>query len=273
MNEPEFTKGTMHYAQGLDIQKCTDFVLEGCCIRQPSFAEINFDPHGVTAPLQCVRECRISGGISLVDADGGIGTALVARNHFVEGGRIDGQIKCIRGWSKVAIRHNVFSDERCAVSITSRDLQSLEIRNNLLTGNDGFLFTEYVPPGSVTVCNNLRTRPGLLRLAVGAERFIHNAAARWQVGHNMYLRDPKEDSEGDPKTFFPRASSDILALPVFLSKDPANSNYLHVAADSPIGRSGVGGRVWPDYIGPFVPGPAPEEGDWFTRMRKRWAAH
>jgi len=55
----------------------------------------------------------------------------------------------------------------------------------------------------------------------------------------------------------------------FCSVDPSQPNYARIAVEGPAAKGGAGG-TWPSYIGAFPPGPAPKEGDWFTRLRKRW---
>jgi hypothetical protein len=37
----------------------------------------------------------------------------------------------------------------------------------------------------------------------------------------------------------------------------------------PLAAAGAGG-AWPAYLGALPPGPAPQEGDWFTQLRERW---
>lgn len=53
-----------------------------------------------------------------------------------------------------------------------------------------------------------------------------------------------------------------------LSLDRANRNYLRFPADCPLRLDDENGS--PRWIGALPPGPAPEEGDWFTHLLDRW---
>src|SRR4029453_15562064 len=89
------------------------------------------------------------------------------------------------------------------------------------------------------------------------------ADAGWQVGPNFVLLSPP----GPIFSLDPTQGN--LPQARFLSLDPTYPDYARIATDSPLAKSGAGG-AWPAYIGALPPGPAPKEGDWFTRVRKRW---
>jgi hypothetical protein len=90
------------------------------------------------------------------------------------------------------------------------------------------------------------------------------------VDHNGY---PRQVRQGElyllKRDIFPQAPSDVLAEPKFLSMDPLSPDYLRLPSDSPLAKGGAGGS-WPNYLGALPPGPAPKEGDWFTRLREKW---
>ena len=118
-----------------------------------------------------------------------------------------------------------------------------------------------MPTKTVTVRNNI-IRWGF-SFTIGSIK--HKDAARgWTMGHNCYLEYGK-----DPNPVTPKRSTDIEDQAEFLSLDPNHRDYLRVPPDSPLGKSAAGG-TWPSYIGAFPPGPAPQDGDWFTRLRQRW---
>jgi hypothetical protein len=52
-----------------------------------------------------------------------------------------------------------------------------------------------------------------------------------------------------------------------LSLDRADRNYLRFPADAPLLLEDEAGL--PHWIGALAPGPAPDEGDWFTRVLQR----
>ena len=90
------------------------------------------------------------------------------------------------------------------------------------------------------------------------------------MGHNCY---PRELIPGDlgwrDENVIPKAPTDIVGTPKFLSMVPSSLDYLRIVSDDSVARRGVGG-LWPNYIGAFPLGPAPREGDWLTRLRKLW---
>ena len=52
----------------------------------------------------------------------------------------------------------------------------------------------------------------------------------------------------------------------FLSDKSGEPNCFRIPTDSPLATAGAGGDL-PNYIGALPPGPAPKEGDWFTRLQ------
>jgi hypothetical protein len=108
----------------------------------------------------------------------------------------------------------------------------------------------------VTLRNNL-LRGSILFLGEVPEPERASARKNWHFDHNGFAwRDTAL-----------LAPTDVVGLPEFLSVDPTDRDYLRVPAN---GRLGAGGE-WPSYIGALPPGPAPAEGDWFTRLQERWA--
>jgi hypothetical protein len=135
----------------------------------------------------------------------------------------------------------------------------LEITNNTLVGNGEMLgFARAAPTQGFIARNNIFSI-GLHFEAVQkvADNGVRNKD--WQLDHNCYFR----------RASFSEAPSDVLDEPPFLSVDPSQPNYARIAVEGPAAKGGAGG-TWPSYIGAFPPGPAPKEGDWFTRLRSRW---
>ena len=88
------------------------------------------------------------------------------------------------------------------------------------------------------------------------------ARQKWKIGHNCYRINPAVAFD------LPRRASDWVQPEPFLSDDPKErSRYLRIAADHPLATAGAAGDL-PAYIGPFRPGPAPKEGDWFLRLQE-----
>ena len=89
---------------------------------------------------------------------------------------------------------------------------------------------------------------------------LAEATKHWQVGHNCFSTPPPKSD----KTI-PLHAKDVVKLTPFLSFDPKHADYLRTAADGPLATGGGGGNL-PGYIGPLPPGPAPKDGDWFSRL-------
>ncbi len=88
----------------------------------------------------------------------------------------------------------------------------------------------------------------------------------WKVGHNCFGTEPVQNAN-DGFELFPKQPTDLIVAGPFLSDDPAQADYLRIVADGRLATGGVGGNL-PSYIGPLPPGPAPKEGDWFTRLQE-----
>jgi len=88
------------------------------------------------------------------------------------------------------------------------------------------------------------------------------AFGTWQVRRNWFT----ETYRVDGKEFFGSERSNRTGPLPFLSTDPTNRNYLRLdATQLPKDPAGQ-----PLQFGALPPGPAPPEGDWFTRLLERW---
>jgi hypothetical protein len=226
----------------------------------------------------CVRECLLEGSLVVAAHHKGLppdparrSTAAIERNYFLGTGTdhhllvtgLTGQ-----SLANLVIRHNVFAGK------TQHDIlldrldapEALELSNNTLTSTIGIAISHSVPQGAVTIRNNLRSREGFGVLLYGAETAFPQASRGWTMDHNAYPDLLAGALEVD---VLPRPPGDLAVLPRFLTKVPQEADYLRVAADDPAATAGAGGE-WASYIGALPPGPAPKEGDWFTRLRERW---
>ncbi|HTU21870.1 MAG TPA: protein kinase [Gemmataceae bacterium] len=215
------------------------------------------DPNGQSV---IVRNCFFDSGIvDFNDLTGSAPTVLLQQNYFKNAYFSPG----VGRLQKILIRHNVF-DSPSAIWIekVKEVREVVEISNNTLVGKRdntilGLRFS--VPKRGIIARNNISdTGIGLWdeALQAGTEAFQNK---RWQIDHNCYLR----------RGALPKAPGDVVDEPRFLSLDPSQPDYLRIAADGPAAKGGAG-AAWPSYIGALPPGPAPKEGDWFTRLRQRW---
>ncbi len=122
-------------------------------------------------------------------------------------------------------------------------------------------FTEAIPRGEVVLRNNLRNGAGVACFMGNAEMFADEAERIWRVAHNAHQFAP--DRMSKPR-LLKRADSDIALRPKWLSLDVSNRDAFRLSADDPLGKAGTDGA----HIGPFPAGPAPADGDWFTRLQE-----
>ena len=163
---------------------------------------------------------------------------------------------------KVLIRQNVFArkQERAVVDMKRiGDIaEVVEIANNTVQGGN-FTVREGAPKKGIVIRNNITSRG----VSLDSEANTHRAdiLENWRIDHNSY---PRLGS-------LPAATSDVTQDAGFLSTRGNDRDYLRISADSTLATAGAGGDL-PTYVGALPPGPAPKEGDWFTRLRERWQA-
>ncbi|HEX7379048.1 MAG TPA: hypothetical protein VF278_18140, partial [Pirellulales bacterium] len=198
-----------------------------------------------------VRDCLFDYAILSI-AGVGRSTFVIERNYFRNsnvglGDRLDQAI----------VRHNVFDGEKACFWIQGlSDIgRMLEIRNN--TAATGVTVVSGAPLRGVSLRNNITGHD--VNVDEQVYKLRGEMAKNWRRDHNSYLR----------RSLFAKSPTDVTVDPAYLSLDPADRNYLRIPADGPQATGGAGGEL-PTYMGALPPGPAPKEGDWFTRLRERW---
>ena len=205
---------------------------------------------------------------------------LFQHNHFVGGSWYPLSIPGIP--REVVIRRNVFhtfDGIHCFIRAESAP-QGTEgrytiVNNYFDTVAPPIMFRHFGPelkntyrvPRSVQIQNNVfRSRaPGGQQMGIWLETEGELAVAKasWQVGHNCYLVEPQS---GPGQTMFPRQATDLIEASPIVSANPADADFLRIGRHSSLATAGAGGDL-PKYIGALPPGPAPKEGDWFTRLQ------
>jgi tetratricopeptide (TPR) repeat protein len=118
---------------------------------------------------------------------------------------------------------------------------------------------------AVTIENNIIRSESLSGFLLNPEDLkVVNGV--WKIGHNCFGAAEFQEIP-DGWAWFPKQPTDLIVAGPFLSDDPSQADYLRIAADGKLATGGVGGNL-PSYIGPLPPGPAPQEGDWFTRLQQ-----
>lgn len=207
------------------------------------------------------------------------GSSIVAERNLFREPMLEGIHIFPEQWPReLIVRHNIFQS-RQALRLGNHDAKipaaawadvPVQFMNNYVECEEYthlFAPTEEGKkpwfPQKVRIQNNIfnsRDHRGIALRAVD----LAKVKDVWQVSHNCYFFEP--GGVGGIAVFPRHPNLDIVNAAPFLSQKESDSNHLRIAADSPLAKAGVGG-AFPTYIGPLPPGPAPKEGDWYTRLR------
>lgn len=124
------------------------------------------------------------------------------------------------------------------------------------------------PKQLLPLWKNVRIQNNVFRSQTGTGIELHAddqkaVAGAWRLGHNCFSVEPRSVPDHFPA--LPRQATDVVLAGQFVSVDRQDPQYLRMAADSPLRTAGAGGDL-PAYVGALPPGPAPNGGDWFTRL-------
>ncbi len=200
-------------------------------------------------------------------------TTLIEKNQIIGWRRVGIGLDS-RTPGSVTIRHNVVLGDTLGVGVGLQWQNCgfpISITNNYFEQSGPSLSFDQFNADAIKLQGGLAL-PAQLRFE---NNIIHSAQARsislllegqevarqkWKIGHNCYRINPAAGAD------LPRHESDLVRQEPFLSDDRnERSRFLRIAADSPLATGGAGGDL-PNYLGPFPPGPAPNDGDWFTRF-------
>ncbi len=257
------------------------FILENCLIHALGDTEGeaidlgNWGPDDGREITVTVRDCVIHGALSVFTRDksshrehGLRATAVFHQNYFIGTNNSDQLSVNGRTIDQVIVRENVFAGPSTyAICFRHSNLAaSIELSNNSIMSSHGIHFIGTVPQDAVTLRNNLRLRERFMQLKSVDEPASLAAVPKWEIDHNAYLDVPAVSAT---KYDLPRRTGDFATIPLMISKVADDINFLRIQPNDPLANAGAGGD-WPTYIGALPPGPAPADGDWFTRLRERW---
>lgn len=256
------------FPEGVTVERGDGFVMENCWVQSgPKFAAVICFREGDIQRPACLRECRFDEEVAFSPGTSRGGEVLIVRNWF-EGTSRGGRLAFGRGeLSRIAVRNNIMEGGSGSCLIATQKLAELEISNNLMNSDTAISFLDFLPNGQVSIVNNLRSSAGFLTVINVPRNQLAATIPNWYRAGNCYLRDIGS-AENSQQVFVAKATDDRLGVPRFLSKTPSDRNYLRLEADDSGSHSQAGDR-WPNYVGAFSAGPAPKEGDWFIRLRKR----
>ena len=241
-----------------------DLTIEDCVFPnvstdQASQRSLNYGTGHKTAS-NVIRDCVFGGDVYAGFYGEGTST-FVLRNHFRAFTPAFGA-SCFEGRGDphtLAIRENIF-DESCARAINlgvfdgSFNLRVAIEENTVLSGAEFMRANHGVPEVPLIIRDNLIASPQGILLASGAENSRALAEERIVRAGNCYFQ---ASTHPDGLAI---SASDILAQPTFLSRAPAAADYARLQQD----------EANPIWSGALPPGPAPLQGDWFTRLQERW---
>jgi hypothetical protein len=221
-----------------------------------------------------VRDCEfLSGGIHAYSYQESPLTAsvIIYRNLFA--GEFIGRSYAVNvnpNWQAIWIRENVFAGDRPANLLRLNGGEpptgrKVHILNNTFLHADEAILVAYAPPyDGVLLENNLFAAPAFNFQTPGMRT---KAIASWQLRNNWFAQ-PRDLAEDDLRTL---GDTNLIGPLNFLSTDESHRDFLRLPATSPAATGGAGGDQ-PTYLGALPPGPAPPDGDWFTRLMERWKA-
>ncbi len=197
-----------------------------------------------------IRNCIFLGSVTLVPRGRGV-ACLVQNNWFIDGPAV---VRAGITENAVVLQRNVFHGRGVVLN------DAAGVRQSYIQG--------------CTVCENPLLNPGsvyphlylwrnlIAAPLVPAGHTTSTVVDEWSVGENLIW--PRIDAGSAVGAF---GIGTIVEEPQWLSLDPHDHrNYMRVSNPSVVlNRDGR-----QEYIGALPPGPAPPEGDWFTRLLERW---
>jgi hypothetical protein len=208
------------------------------------------------AAVSIQRSIFWGSGIALLNCDSGCSSAF-CQNWFC--GTNDGIGISTLVDGVVTYRSNVGAD--VFYQATAQSPRRVLVENNTLAGSQRSLYVKSrSPEESVVWRANLMASSVVLATPIVPEST--RTLRHWDVRQNLLWPGRPNGQNAEPF-----GVGTIVEQPHWLSLDPHDHrNYMRVSNPSVVlNRDGQ-----QEYIGALPPGPAPPEGDWFTRLLERW---
>ncbi|MCA9012655.1 MAG: protein kinase, partial [Planctomycetaceae bacterium] len=208
-----------------------------------------------------VRDCFIEGNLSIQGWPGMIAPPVLIVRNLIEPWSLGSAVLVGGQQRRVSLRNNVVKlTPQQAAFVVSTDASGqapefLELVHNTVVGMGFDRFNVSAPASGVTIQGNVLP---VFLLALGAE-MQRDVIKNWEITGNWYLIRPESIPISQKTAPVFRRPDDPLVEPIFLSENPADRNFARVAPIDGVAPAGA-----------LPPGPAPKEGDWFTKLRERW---
>jgi len=165
---------------------------------------------------------------------------------------------------RITIVRNVFFEESHKSTVffgTSENLRQNSVvfeSNTVLTGGQTLQGVPGQPNQELTLRNNILSGSIVANSPTLVSR---TAPPHWKIAGNLWRRQVAADNA------FTIPETPVADDTIFLTTDRNGRDFGRIRPDSAaVFANG-------DYAGALPPGPAPAEGDWFTRLRERWKDH
>lgn len=235
------------------------FTIEKCCFVSPKLVDgsrtfptvLRVEP----GRLAVVRNTRIAGCIQVYMAND-TGSCVVKESWI--GPHTSDPIALVGSHGTTVLQRNVidaFTTSGIYIGRTEEARGRLVVRGNLIrTEKYVFNLGTYSPQCETYIAENVIV--GDVRLQAAAAQFARLAGRPWTFHANWWNQTPSELAD--------ELGVNSVVQPVaFLTVNGDERDYLRFSPESPTLADG-------DHYGPFSPGPASPEGDWFTRLQERW---
>jgi hypothetical protein len=262
---------------GLRLEVGSHLVVERCSIRMKLDGS-NAKAYTMETVWRKVENQAPVGSIFIRDC------TLVTTNVLMQGSQGHGKFGFLRNFvydsrnrpltlydmdcMTTVIRKNVvWSGSSTGAQIVLEDLATpqnqIEIGANFLH-QVPLVFVGKVPQGKVVIANNVLPIEPRIAPEASAKASATIASEEWIIAGNAYLSDPKRDlGYLDRSIFALRVNSKE-----FLGAEPKEPNFARPRPESKLAILGLGGG-WGRHVGPLPGGPAPPEGDWYSRLHQR----
>ena len=200
-------------------------VIQDCTVRAPSLGlVIQGEETDWAAAHVRVINCRFSGPGQHVQLNRAVQDVALVGNVFVRGSAVICSLGVVPPPSDSLLTNNTFLESDCWLDLGQSRWENsrLQVNNNLIVGAK-------------------RLHLGIPSLA--------ESAGNWSFSHNVW--EPAAESDATQVAAVARSEP---GLP-FVSRDPAQVDFLRPTADSPAATAGAGGTL-PSYAGDVAPVPS-----------------
>lgn len=214
-------------------------------------------------PASCVvRDCIFDGQLNANAGPNRHDPRIAVERNWFRDMRRTSPLEVFGKWASVEIRQNVMGlTHGFTVNFVKNGGSGVLVFSHNTLPQGTLAFFQASPGPLVRIDHNVLANGVGLNLESPTGR--SNLIKSWQVGYNHFLNTWQGDN------LYPETESDQVGGLEFLSLEADQKDYLRIKDRKLMARAESDDE--PNQVGAFPAGPAPNEGDWFTRLRERWA--